>query len=116
VSNRIAGQFVDAARRRGLTVALGLDGYNRRILTRHSLMTTTNPALRDWVDASAKLTQPDRIHWCTGSDVERDELVKLMLGTGDLIELNQATFPNCYLHRSHPSDVARVEHRPFICT
>ena len=37
-----------------------------------------------------------------------------MLRTGDLIELNQATFPNCYLHRSHPSDVARVEHLTFI--
>ena len=39
-----------------------------------------------------------------------------MLGTGDLIELNQATFPKCYLHRSNPSDVARVEHLTFICT
>ena len=77
---------------------------------------TTNTSLRDWVDQTAKLTQPDRIHWCNGSDTERDELVQLMLGTGDLIELNQATFPNCYLHRSHPSDVARVEHLTFICT
>ena len=79
-------------------------------------MTTTNAALRDWVAETAKLTQPDRIHWCTGSDTERDELIELMLGSGDLIELNQATFPNCYLHRSNPSDVARVEHLTFICT
>ena len=79
-------------------------------------MTTTNPALRQWVEATAKHTQPDRIHWCTGSDTEADELKQLMLRTGDLIELNQATFPNCYLHRSHPSDVARVEHLTFICT
>ena len=77
---------------------------------------TTNTSLRDWVEQTAKLTQPDRIHWCNGSDIERDELVQLMLGTGDLIELNQATFPNCYLHRSNPSDVARVEHLTFICT
>ena len=77
---------------------------------------TTNTSLRDWVAETAKLTQPDRIHWCNGSDIERDELVRLMLGTGDLIELNQTTFPNCYLHRSHPSDVARVEHLTFICT
>ena len=79
-------------------------------------MATTNHALLKWVEDTAKLTQPDRIHWCTGSDEERDELVRLMLSTGDLIELNQATFPNCYLHRSHPSDVARVEHLTFICT
>jgi len=77
---------------------------------------TTNTSLRDWVEQTAKLTQPDRIHWCNGSDSEHDELVQLMLGTGDLIELNQATFPNCYLHRSNPSDVARVEHLTFICT
>ena len=77
---------------------------------------TTNTSLRDWVEQTAKLTQPARIHWCNGSDLERDALVRLMLGTGDLIELNQATFPNCYLHRSNPSDVARVEHLTFICT
>jgi phosphoenolpyruvate carboxykinase (GTP) len=79
-------------------------------------MTTTNAALREWVAQSAKLAQPDSIHWCTGSDVERDELTQLMLSTGELLELNQATFPNCYLHRSNPSDVARVEHLTFICT
>ena len=80
-------------------------------------MTTTNAALRDWVAETAKLTQPDRIHWCTGSDMERDELIGPDARcSGDLIELNQATFPNCYLHRSNPSDVARVEHLTFICT
>ena len=47
---------------------------------------TTNPALRDWVEETAKLTQPERIHWCTGTDSERNELTQLMLGTGDLIE------------------------------
>ena len=77
---------------------------------------TTNTSLRDWVEQTAKLTRPDRIHWCNGSDIERDEIVQQMLGTGDLIELNQATFPKCYLHRSNPSDVARVEHLTFICT
>ena len=39
-----------------------------------------------------------------------------MLETGDLMQLNEETFPNCYLHRSDPSDVARVEHLTFICT
>ncbi len=76
-------------------------------------MTTTNTALRDWVAECAKLTQPHRIHWCTGSDTERDELTRMMLGTGDLLELDQASFPNCYLHRSNPSDVARVEHLTY---
>ena len=79
-------------------------------------MTTTNTALRDWVADVAKLTRPDRIQWCDGSQAEHDALVELMLGRGDLIALNQATHPDCYLHRSDPSDVARVEHLTYVCT
>ncbi|HSX58764.1 MAG TPA: phosphoenolpyruvate carboxykinase (GTP) [Tahibacter sp.] len=73
-------------------------------------------ALNRWVDEAARLTQPDRIHWCDGSEAEYQALVELMLDTGDLSELNPATHPNCYLHRSNPSDVARVEHLTFVCS
>jgi phosphoenolpyruvate carboxykinase (GTP) len=79
-------------------------------------MTTTNAALRDWVAEAARLTKPDRIVWCDGSDAERDQLIANMLEDGDLLRLNPKTHPNCYLHRSHPSDVARVEHLTFVCT
>jgi phosphoenolpyruvate carboxykinase (GTP) len=79
-------------------------------------MTTSNAALRDWVAQVAALTRPERIHWCDGSRSEHDGLVALMLERGDLIALNQSTHPACYLHRSHPSDVARVEHLTFVCT
>ena len=79
-------------------------------------MTTTNAALKQWVDEVAKLTQPDRIHWCTGSEAEYQSLIELMLTTGDLLKLNEKTHPSCYLHRSHPTDVARVEHLTFVCT
>jgi phosphoenolpyruvate carboxykinase (GTP) len=73
-------------------------------------------ALNRWVDDVARLTQPDRVHWCDGSEAEYNALVELMLANGDLIELNPRTHPNCYLHRSNSSDVARVEHLTFICT
>src|SRR5678816_2445139 len=79
-------------------------------------MTTTNAALRDWVAEAARLTKPDRIVWCDGSDAERDQLIANMLEDGDLLRLNPETHPDCYLHRSHPSDVARVEHLTFVCT
>ena len=79
-------------------------------------MTTTNAALRDWVARAATLTRPDQIHWCDGSQAEHDRLLELMLERGEFIALNQATHPGCYLHRSHPSDVARVEHLTFVCT
>ncbi len=39
-----------------------------------------------------------------------------MLRDGTLLPLNPRTYPNSYLHRSHPSDVARTEQLTFICT
>jgi phosphoenolpyruvate carboxykinase (GTP) len=79
-------------------------------------MTTRLSALQEWVDSVAKLTQPEDIHWCNGSEAEYKRLVSQMTRSGDLIELDQETYPNCYLHRSDPTDVARVEHLTFICT
>ncbi|MGI9331468.1 MAG: phosphoenolpyruvate carboxykinase (GTP) [Gammaproteobacteria bacterium] len=79
-------------------------------------MTTSNQALQQWIDDVVKLTRPERVHWCDGSDSEYQGLIEQMLETGDLISLNQETHPNCYLHRSNPSDVARVEHLTFVCT
>jgi phosphoenolpyruvate carboxykinase (GTP) len=79
-------------------------------------MTSTLPALKDWVDEVAKLTQPEKIHWCDGSEAENQRLVEEMCQSGTLIPLDDTAYPNCYLHRSDPSDVARVEHLTFICT
>ncbi len=77
---------------------------------------TSNPELNEWVESVAAHTLPEKIHWCTGSEEEYASLIEMMVGTGDLKALNQETFPNCYLHRSDPSDVARVEHLTFVCT
>lgn len=73
-------------------------------------------ALNDWVAEVAALTQPDRIHWCDGSDAENAALIRLMQSEGSLLPLNAETHPNSWLHRSSPSDVARVEHLTFVCT
>ncbi len=77
---------------------------------------TSNEALKQWVEEISTLTRPDKIHWCTGSADENQQLVDGMLETGDFIELNHETNPGCYLHRSDPTDVARVEHLTYICT
>jgi len=77
---------------------------------------TSNQVLKQWVEAVSALTRPDDIHWCTGSDEEYRQLVDGMLASGEFIELNQTTHPGCYLHRSDPNDVARVEQVTFICT
>ena len=79
-------------------------------------MTTSNTALRGWVESVAALTRPEAIHWCDGSDAEYRKLLDLMVASGELLPLNPRTAPNCYLHRSDPTDVARVEHLTFVCT
>ncbi|WP_460822620.1 phosphoenolpyruvate carboxykinase (GTP) [Lysobacter olei] len=74
------------------------------------------PSLNDWVAQVAALTRPAAIHWCDGSDAENEALVARMLADGTLHKLNEETHPGSYLHRSHPDDVARVEHLTFVCT
>ena len=79
-------------------------------------MTSKLKSLQDWVDSVAKLTQPEDIHWCNGSEAENKRLINQMSRSGDLLPLDQEHYPNCYLHRSSPSDVARVEHLTYICS
>lgn len=77
---------------------------------------TSNEELASWVEEVVQLCRPDRVHWCDGSEAEAKTLIQLMLDNGDLVALNQNTHPNCYLHRSNPTDVARTEHLTFVCT
>jgi len=77
---------------------------------------TSNTKLNELVNRIATLCQPDRIHWCDGSQEEYDALCDQMVKGGTFIRLNEQKRPNSYLCRSHPGDVARVEHRTFICT
>ncbi len=77
---------------------------------------TTLSALQSWVDQVASHTLPDAIHWCDGSDAEYQQMIDEMLVDGTLSKLNEDQYPNCYLHRSDPTDVARVEHLTFVCT
>src|SRR5947208_2697878 len=72
--------------------------------------------LEQWVDEVARHTHPKDIYWCDGSEAENQRLVREMLASGTLHELNQTRYPNCHLHRSDPSDVARTEHLTFICS
>ncbi|MGA2428802.1 MAG: phosphoenolpyruvate carboxykinase (GTP) [Candidatus Acidiferrum sp.] len=69
-----------------------------------------------WVEEAARLTKPDRVVYCDGSEAENQRIVAEMLRDSDSNALNEKTFPNCYLHRSSPNDVARTEHLTFICS
>ncbi len=77
---------------------------------------TTNSKLKTWVEDWAKICQPDKIHWCDGSEEENQRLLNLMVGTGMAIKLDEKKRPNSYYFQSDPSDVARVENRTFICS
>jgi phosphoenolpyruvate carboxykinase (GTP) len=70
----------------------------------------------DWVAEVQQLTQPERVHWCDGSQREFQRLRGELTASGELRELNQHSFPGCYLYRSDPTDVARVEHLTYMCT
>ena len=77
--------------------------------------------LEKWVDEQAKLTKPDRVYWCDGSEEEARKLIQIgmteekIAGNPIFQELDQRQWPKAYFHRSHPTDVARTEHLTFIC-
>ena len=77
---------------------------------------STNTTVRVWTEEMAAITKPDCIEWITGDEAQLEKLRNMALATGELLELNQEKLPGCYLHRSDPSDVARVESRTFICS
>ena len=77
---------------------------------------TTREDILAWVTEVAELTQPDAIHWCTGSDEEWTELTDFLVGTGTFIKLDESKKPNSFYAASDPTDVARVEDKTFICS
>ena len=76
---------------------------------------TTHPKIISWVEEMAKWCQPARIFWCDGSKDEFQALCDQLVEAGTFTKLDEKKRPGCFLARSHPSDVARVEDRTYIC-
>ena len=77
---------------------------------------TNNKTVLKWLDEVKELVNPDKVVWIDGSEEQLEALRKEAVETGEMIKLNEEKLPGCYLHRTLPNDVARVEDRTFICT
>ena len=75
-----------------------------------------NKMVMDFVNEAIKLTKPDAVVWIDGSALQLDNLTQQGIESGELIKLNDELLPGCLLHRTAVNDVARVEHRTFICS
>ncbi|XP_015335411.1 phosphoenolpyruvate carboxykinase, cytosolic [GTP] isoform X1 [Marmota marmota marmota] len=71
-------------------------------------------AVREFVESSAKLCQPEHIHICDGSEEENGRLLGRMQEEGIIRKLSK--YDNCWLALTDPRDVARIESKTVIIT
>jgi len=71
-----------------------------------------HPRISTWVNEMIAMCEPDNVVVVDGSKEEYDALMQKCVKAGLATKL--AKKENCYLFRSLPSDVARVESRTFI--
>ncbi|XP_014459994.2 phosphoenolpyruvate carboxykinase [GTP], mitochondrial [Alligator mississippiensis] len=70
--------------------------------------------VRAFVEQGAQLCQPAAVHLCDGSQAENGAVLALLETEGVLQRL--AKYENCWLARTDPKDVARVESKTVIVT
>ncbi|GAB6030446.1 hypothetical protein CHUAL_007316 [Chamberlinius hualienensis] len=96
------------------TVVHPLKAVLKRNISSNYGLNSLTPKVRKFVEQHAKICQPDAIHVCDGTEKENDDLVKLMVKEGVLEPLPK--YQNCWLAKTDPADVARVESKTVIAT
>src|SRR5258708_33067313 len=70
--------------------------------------------LAKWVEESAQLCKPERLHWCDGSPEEYQAMLRAMVLSGTAIPLADEKRPNSVLVRSSPAEGAPGQEPTFI--
>lgn len=86
----------------------------RKFSLKHGYVSAISPKLKSFIDNCVELCQPSDVHICDGSEREYNELIDLMVKDKTLRPVPK--YENCWLARTNPADVARVESKTFICT
>ncbi|XP_016941056.3 phosphoenolpyruvate carboxykinase [GTP] [Drosophila suzukii] len=92
----------------------GLYSHIRGIPISYGNVDSLTAGVRTFVEEGIAMCQPDQVHICDGSEQENKMLIKSLLEAGTIVPLPK--YENCWLARTNPADVARVESKTFICT
>ncbi|XP_034947681.1 phosphoenolpyruvate carboxykinase [GTP]-like [Chelonus insularis] len=72
------------------------------------------PKVLNYIEECVRLCEPDSVYICDGSVEENETMLKALQKNGIILPLPK--YQNCWLARTNPADVARVESRTFIST
>ncbi|XP_055373069.1 phosphoenolpyruvate carboxykinase [GTP]-like [Condylostylus longicornis] len=92
----------------------GLTNHIRGVIVTNGTTNDLIPEVKSFIEEAVLLCQPDDIHICDGSERENRLLLKKLQENGTILPLPK--YENCWLARTNPRDVARVESKTFICT
>ncbi|XP_024300719.1 phosphoenolpyruvate carboxykinase, cytosolic [GTP] [Oncorhynchus tshawytscha] len=73
-----------------------------------------SPAVKEFVETNINLCQPESLHICDGSEEENHTILAKLEEQGMIKKLTK--YENCWLARTDPRDVARVESKTVIVT
>ncbi|KAK8726495.1 hypothetical protein OTU49_010279 [Cherax quadricarinatus] len=116
VSEKTRVRYVvrEASRLATETIKKNIDTQSRSLPVVYGKLSNLQPKVRNFVEESACLCHPTNVHICDGSEREIKHLMNVMQQAGMIEHLPK--YKNCWLARTDPGDVARVESKTFIVT